>query len=304
MATIKKLTFAPLFLIVFALLFYQLNPTFKSLDFIFSLSLSNLIQLLMISGLVYLSALFFILFAALALDWKIVLPIGLITGIFPIIFLNQTIGVVLVIGIYAVFLISFLSLENIMKTYLNFQPVSLFGPSIRHLTTLLILIISIGYFLSINKVITQNGFQIPDSLIDTVLKFTQSDTNTAQKPSVSKEQLDLLKKNPSLLQQSGVDPKILDSLGSSAQKAIQSPINSAGNLIKQSIKDQLQNLIKPFLGYIPFILALLLFLTLQSLTSIFSLLNYFLLWMIFFIMEKTKFIKFTTEMRPVKKMLV
>jgi len=123
-----------------------------------------------------------------------------------------------------------------------------------------------------------------------------------QLPAISQEQIDLLKQNPDLLRQSGLDPKILDTL--SQPKAAQTPQSLTQNLVKQTVKDQIQNLIKPYQNFIPAGLTLLLFLTLQSLTSIINLLIYPLLWLAFFILEKTGFVKFETEQRPVKKLVV
>lgn len=262
MPTLKKLIFAPLFLIAFALLISQLSPIFKSADFIFSLSLETFLQLLFVSGLILLSSLFFVLFVSLAQDWKLVLPVAILAAIFPVIFLEPSIAIILVVAVLVSFLISFLALENTLKTYLTFQPNSIFGPSIRHLSSLLILVIAMTYFLAISKVITQNGFQIPDSLIDTALKAI---------------------------------PQPQD---------ITAPQDLTSDILKQTIKDQFQALLKPYSSFIPAILALLLFFTLQSLVSVINIFIYPLLWLVFYILEKTGFIKFTTEMRPVKKMVI
>ncbi len=260
MLILKKLTFAPLFLIAFTLLLSFLGPIFKSTDLIFSMSLDTLVQLLSVSILVTLSGLFFVLFASFCLDWKLILPVGFLAAILPIVFLEQTIAIISAAAVLVILLISFLSLEGTLKNYLNFQPNALFGPSIRHLSSLLILVIAVSYFLAISKVTVQNGFQIPDSLIDTALK---------------------------LIPQSQGAPQDL-----------------TNDLLKQTIKDQFQILIKPYAGFIPAILALLLFFTLQSLTSLINLFIHPLLWLIFYILEKTGYIKFTTEMRPVKKMVI
>lgn len=118
--------------------------------------------------------------------------------------------------------------------------------------------------------IAEAGFQIPDSLIDTALKMTPLDAASDQN---------------SILTQLPVAELMRDT-------------------IKQTIKDQIQGFIKPYINFIPAILTVLLFLTLQSLTSLLNILVYPLLWLIFFILEKTGFVTFTTEMRPVKKLIV
>ena len=295
MPTLKKLTFAPLFLIVFTILIYQLSSVFKSYDFIFSLSFNTLLQLITVCIFISLSGFLFILFNILAFDWKFILPIGIAASLTPLLFFDQITGLFFGVGIFVSLLISYFSLESTMKSYLNFQPITLFGPLIRHLTGILILTIALIYFLVINKVVVQKGFELPDSFIDTALKFSPIEQANSL-PALPQEQVEMLRKNPQLLKQSGIDPKILDSLGAPAQ--------ATNNFIKQTLKSQIQGLIKPYLGYIPFILAMLLFLTLQSLTSLINLLIYPLLWFTFFILEKSGFIKFTTEMRPIKKMIV
>ncbi len=302
MLILKKLIFAPIFLIIFTILIYQIIPLLKSYDFIFSLSLDTLINLIIISVLIVAASFSFILFAALSLDWKIVLPVGILASLVCFIFVDPSLGVVLFVGSLISLILSFIGLENSMKSYLTFSPNSLLGPPIRHLTTFLVLIFCVGYFLSVSKVISEKGFSLPDSLIDTALKFApqiQSD-GQSKTPQLSSDQIDLLKKNPALLKQSGLDPSILDNIG----KNLQAPLNSANNLIKKTIKDQIQSFIKPYQSFIPILLAALLFLTLQSLTSILNLLIYPLLWITFYILEKSGFVKFTEAMRPVKKLVI
>lgn len=269
---LKKLIPAPIFLIVFALLIYQLVPLLKSYEIIFSLSSNSLIQLITLAFLILTASLLFNLFITFAQNWKMVLPVGLIASILPVLFLTPFLGLVFGLGVLISLALTYLTLTNKLKTYLTFNPNSLISPSVKQLAGLLILIFSITYFLSINQIIQKTGFQIPDSLIDTALNFAPIESSLPQETS-----------------QFSIPPE--------QQKM-------ATNLIKQTVKDQIQNLIKPYLNIIPAILALLLFITLQSLTSIMNLLIHPLLWIIFYILEKTGFIKFEIEQRPVKKMVV
>lgn len=287
MNLVKKLIPAPIFLIVFALLIYQLVPLLKSYDVIFSLSSNSLIQLITLAFLILTAGLLFNLFVAFAQNWKMVLPVALIAAALPMLFLTPFLSLVFGLGVLISLSFNYLTLTNTLKTYLTFNPNSLISPSVKQLAGLLILAFSITYFLSINQIIQKTGFAIPDSLIDAALKFAPIESSNPP------EQLELLKKNPDLLKQYGLDPKILDN-----------PQNMTTNLIKQQVKDQIQNLIKPYLNFIPAVLALLLFITLQSLTSIMNLLIHPLLWIIFYILEKTGFIKFTEETRLVKKMVI
>ncbi|MDD5416314.1 MAG: hypothetical protein PHE48_04950 [Candidatus Daviesbacteria bacterium] len=308
MINFKKLIFAPLFLISFLTLIYLTTPLFRSYDFIFSLSLNTLITLIYISVLISFSSLLFILLATIAEDWRISLSTAIIGSAIAFVFMDPVFAVIFAVAIFISFLLSNLSLDVALKSYLNFQPSSLLGPPARHLSGLLILTICIVYFFSTSKIIAQNGFQIPDSLIDTAIKMaplptTGTQTEQANLPQITGEQIELLKKNPDLIKQSGLDPKILDSLANSSKTSL-APQELSNNLIKQTVKDQVQNFLKPYLGFVPAVLAILLFLTFQFLVSILNLLIYPLLWLIFLILEKTGFVKFETEQRTVKKMVV
>lgn len=310
MLIVKKLILAPFVLILFAILIYQLLPFLKSYDFVFSLSLNTFTSLLILSALICLSSFLFILFASLSQDLKITLPATLLFALIPLIFLGISLALVLVVAIFVSLLLASLNLDSTLKSYLTFQPGSLLGPAVRHLSGFLILSFCVVYFLSSSKMVAQNGFQIPDSLIDTALKFSMPATPNNQLeqvqtslPQITPEQLDLLKKNPDLLRQSGLDPKILDSLSKPSQ-GTKTPNDLTNNLIKQTVKDQIQGFLKPYLNFVPAILAVLLFLTLQSFTSIINLLIYPLLSATFYILEKSGFIRFEVEQRPVKKMVV
>lgn len=264
MAIVKKLAFAPLFLLFFILLVYQLTPFLSSYDFIFAFSVNNLIQLIIIAALFSISGLLFSVFVTLAADWKLVLPVSLLSALIPMLFLDPALTIVFAVAIFISFLLIFLSLETALKSYLTFKPEVLLGPSIRRLASLLVLAFCLIFFLSTSKIVAEKGFQIPDSLIDTALQLSMS-----SQPNVQPEQANL-----------------------------------SQDLIKQTVKDQIQNLIKPYQNFIPAGLALLLFLTLQSLTSIINLLIYPLLWLTFFILEKSRFVRFEVEQRPVKKLVV
>ncbi len=309
MLIFKKLAFAPLFLISFATLIYQLTFLLASYDFIFSLSVSTLLQLIMIAILISISGLFFSIFVTLAANWRLILGVGIAAALMPLLFLDINLATPFIIGVLVSLLLTYLSLNTTLKSYLTFKPEALLGPVIRHLSGLLIFSFCVIYFFSTSKIIAQNGFQIPDSLIDTALKMapvelpTEQDALPAQLPAISQEQIDLLKQNPELLRQSGLDPSILDTLNQPQSKA-DPPQNMTQDLIKQTVKDQIQTLLKPYQNFIPAGLAVILFLTLQALTSFINLLIYPLLWIIFFILEKTGFVKFEIEQRPVKKLVV
>lgn len=305
MHLLKKLIFAPIFLIVFASLIYQINPLLTSYETIFSFSVATLINLIVVSVFISASCFLFCLLVTIASDWRITLPVSILCAAIPLIFIPPALALVFSVAIFISLLLINLNLDGILKGYLTFQPSSLLGPPTRHLSGFLILSFCLVYFFSANKVITQNGFQIPDTLIDTALNIAQPQLEprvNQPQPTLSKEQIDLLKENPEVLEQFGLNPEILDTL--SQPKSLQAPQNLTNDLLKQTVKDQIQNFIKPYLNFIPAFLALLLFLTLLSLASITNLLIYPTLWLTFLILEKTGFVKFEIEQRTVKKLVV
>ena len=307
MQYIKKLSFAPIFLIRLLFLLSLLSSLFRSYDFIFSLSLDTFFQLLTLSLLLGLVSISFVIFAALCNDWRFVVPVGILAALSPFLFFDPSLVIVFGIGILISILLIFVNLENVLKTYLTFQPAAILGPSIRHLTTLLILIISLTYFLSINKTVSEKGFSIPDSLIDTALKFTplpepMEEESSIPNLSISSDQIALLKQNPNLLEQFGLDPSVLDSLNQ-PQKTT-TPKDLTQSLLKEAVKAQFDNLIKPYASFIAPLLAVMLFLTLQALSSFVNLLIYPVLWIIFYIFERTGFVKFIEETRVVKKLVI
>lgn len=307
MALIKKLALAPAFLLIFITLLYQLSPLLSSYEYFFSLETATLTQLITVALFFSFSSFLFSLFAALADDWKIVLPLALLSSLLSFIFIPPALALILAVSFFVSFLLTFLSLSIELKSYLTFQPNKLLGPAVRHLSGLLILSFCLVYFFSSSKMIAQNGFEIPDSLIDTALKIAAPKLPEAQNPqsslpSIPQEQIEMLKKNPQLLKQFGLDPSVLDSL---SQSKSSSSLQDQGNaVIKTALKAQLDGIIKPYLGFVPATLALLLFITLTSLTSLLNLLLYPLLWMTFLILEKTGFVRYEIEMRQVKKLIV
>ena len=194
MNIVKKLAFAPVFLIIFTLFVYRVTPLLASYDFFFSLSINTFLGLLILSFFISISCFLFVLFTTLASDWKMVLPVAFLSALIPMLFMEPALGLVFTVAIFISFLLTYLSLDSTLKSYLTFKPEALLGPSIRHLSGLLILAFCLVYFLSTSKIIAQAGFQIPDSLIETALKMTPLDlpaeqnSPTQKLPAISQEQ--------------------------------------------------------------------------------------------------------------------
>lgn len=260
---LKKLVLAPFFLISFAFACFRLSPFLDSYDILFSFNTDSIIQIIVVCALLLVSSLLFTLFVTFCQDLKFTALVVIMAAISPIIFLPKNVSWILAFGFVAAFSLIFFNLNSKLKTYLTFQPATLLTPSIKTLSTLLILIFSVGFYLSISDQIKQAGFSIPDSLIDTTLQAM---------------------------------PQPLDGPDIN--------INSVQSIIKDGVKSQLDQIIKPYLTFVPILISATFFFTLNWITSILSLFLSPLLWAIFKILTETGFATFTTEMREVKKLVV
>lgn len=170
----------------------------------------------------------------------------------------------------------------------------------------LVLIVALAYFLTIRPVIEQNGFNIPDSILNLATGFTpqiqdQTGGTPTNLPNLTPTQINLLKQHPELLRLYGLDPSILNEVQNLQNQPTGSTPSTPVNTL---IKAQFQQMIKPYLGYIPAILAALFFVTLYSVVGMILIFSAPLLGFIFWVLEKSGFVKFTTEQREVKKLAV
>lgn len=299
----KKLLFGPIFLIFLGLLCYLVRPVLENpLESLFNFSFERLLQLILIVGVIILSSVFLVIWAVLASDYRYLAGLGAISAIGIYLLVPSPINFVMIIGVALSMLMVFPMILEKLKSYLTFEPMFLFTPLVKNFISLLILTISISYYFSINSIIQTRGFEIPDSLIETSINLVPKEVETTEQTklpfNLSLDQIEYLKKNPSLVKQYGFDPKILDRID------LKKPAEASEDLLKATVKAQIENAVKPFQSYIPMILALLFFLTLHTFCGILSLFIYPLLWLVFYLMEKTNFITFTKEMREVKKLVV
>lgn len=312
MLVLKKLIFALPFLLSFFFFCSQVSPFLKDSSLAFSFDISVLVQMLSLLIALILAGTFFIIFATLSGSWKYVIPIALLASLFPIPFIAQPFNIILSSGFLLSFGISFFLLENKMNTYLTFSPTSLLIPSIKQLVSLIIIFTSIAFYLFTSVEISTNGFTIPSSIIDLGLNAvgsTGSNSNTTEtselevlQQTISPEQLQALQQNPDLLKQFGLDPKILDQIAPQKKPAQKS--SQSSNPLKPVVEQQLQAIIHPYLSYIPGALTLFFFITMQSTIFLLAIPLSLVIWLIFWILEKTGFTQYTVEAREVKKLVV
>lgn len=309
MSIVKKLTFVlPFTLSLIGFIFY-LNYFLRNPSNIFSFDLVILWQIIYLSVAILLTALCFVVFAALANTWWLVIPLATATSFSTLLIIpNSLIALVVGSGLAFSFIISYTQISKKMSAYLNFSPTALLHSPAKQLATLILLVASLAFYLAADLDIKQHGFKLPDSILDTSLNIATSQMGspgqtaapTQALPSLTPQQIQLLKQNPDLLRQYGLDPTMLDQI---ANQPTSQPV-SATALVKPMIQQQIDKFIKPYQYWIPGVLAVFFFLTIVSLISITSFFSWIFLWLIFWILEKTGFIKFEVEMREVKKLVV
>jgi hypothetical protein len=328
----KKLLFGVLFLILFTGLHFFLLPLFTTYEWIFGLTGAAFNQILNLAILLLLSAVCFVIFVFLVNHRGIGLSVALLGAVIPLLFAPNSTGLVLT-GLYAIALIgNYFLIENMSKHYISFSAPTLVVPHINRVATMILIIICIGYYLSINVVIKEKGFSIPEAIIpDTIIERLVSqqmesmtikgDKYLAQLPQLTPEQVQLLKQNPDLLRQYGVDPALLDQYDTqpatatapktTGSSAVQVPTTSSSSptvaMVKKMALQPINNMLKDFQFLVAPILAMLLFSAFSFIFFIFFFFNFIsggFVKIIFYILEKTGFIHFEKEMREVQTLVV
>lgn len=309
----KKLLFSIPFLICFYWFVFSLSPFFKDIYLIFGLDVKILINLIILAAILVFAAIFFVVFVTLAVNWKLILPIMFVGAIAPMIVFSSPLNIIFTVGIIGSFGITFFTLNNKLAKYLTFEPYNLLNPSLKSFISLILLISSFVFYFSASTEIKQNGFKIPDSLLETSLKLApglneqpNSVTTQVSLPSLTNEQLKALRENPDLLKQYGLDPSAIDLVdpAKQTQTTKQTSSNPAKNILKSAVAEQLNNIITPYLGLVPILLAVMFYFTLSFFASIISIFNPLIIGGVFYILEKSNYIRFEKEMREVKKLVI
>jgi len=312
MPLLKKLIFSIPFLIFFYLfnLFFR-NFISQGYSSLFSLDLTVLIALIMLTLVLVLALVFFTIFGCFSQDYRFVLPINLVASVATAIFLPLPIGFIAAALVFGVFSLVYVFFDRKLKTYLNFQPNFLLTPTIKNLGFLIILIFSLVYYQISSEEIQTKGFEVPDSILNAADQIQSAigggqvqGESIAQLPSLKQEDIDFLKEHPELLKERGIDPAILDNFSSRTGETTSSTQPISSQALKATTKNILESFLKPYQGYIPLFLAATLFTTLESFFWIISIPLPLFIWVIFYLLEKSGFIKFTTEMRPVRKLII
>ncbi|KKS14080.1 hypothetical protein A2617_03500 [Candidatus Daviesbacteria bacterium RIFOXYD1_FULL_41_10] len=259
MLIFKKLIFAIPFLLSFALFSSQAVLFLQDPSNILSFDTETLSQNLIFATSLLLSGILFVIFATLASDWKLIIPVSAIASASVLIsFPSQDqLGYIVSSGALASFLITDLFLSQRLSSYLTFQAAAIVMPSVKHITTLLILVLSFAFYTQSSYQIKTQGFTLPPSVIDTTFNL-------------------LLGQN----------------IEGNAEPGLQQISPEQAELVRPMVEPQVQALIKPYLKYVPIILSVLFFFSLQTLITLLNLPVGLLVRLLFWILEKIGFISF------------
>lgn len=327
MNQIKKITFIPLAAILWIGILFSYQSILNQYLDVFFRPYGGLVEFTILAAFILGFSISYSLFVTFTQSLKYTLPFIFLISLTPFIFFNSNLSLVLMIGFLIISTLAFFNFQTNLKTYINFKPNEILNTPIRILNTLTVFSLSFGFYFHTNTIIQTQGFKLPEPLIDWAIDISLKQNNPtvlgekylAQIPMLTPEQLQLLKRNPQILESYGLSPDDLDQYiqgspsdepVSSNQKAVTLnpgsliPQANLRDIIKAQISDSLESIIKPYLFAIPMVLAFMFY----SLTSlILWLLSFFiapLLTSIFYLLEKSGFIKFVTEMREVKKIVI
>ncbi|MDO8429549.1 MAG: hypothetical protein Q7S88_02875 [Candidatus Daviesbacteria bacterium] len=316
MQYIKKLIFIIPSFYLLLLLFWQSRAFYLDPYLILSIDGNILLKIVLTSGFLLLSSLLVVIFLSFQDSWVYVLGGAGVLSLVPLLLISTPLAFYLTLGLFLAIILIYFLLKRTLTTYLNFQPTVLLSPSVKTLSTLLALVISLGVYLALDQQIKQNGFALPDSLINSYLKsftpklpsFEDDQSTTSPKEAsftqITAEQLNLLKQNPEALKQYGLDPGILDSLINKDVKGVADKPNTQEPLYTRLLKSQLESIVKPYTAYVAPTIGLLFFFSLKSVVSILSLILSPLILLIFYLLEKSGFTKYQIETREVKKLII
>lgn len=266
MLLFKKLFFSIPFLALFYYTIFESSALLKDIYFVFNFNQTTLLTLIFFTLALSFSSLFFIIFTILADNWRLTLPVVIIALIAPLIFLPFPISLIILGGFLISFLVTIYRVSLKLKTYIDFQVVSLFNPLIKSLVGFAIFTLAFGLFFKADSEIKQQGFKIPDQILDAAINIAQ--------PQVPVKESSLTQIFPS------------------------------NESIKNLLNTQLQKMVEPYLGLIPVVLALVFYFTLQSFFFIVAIFMPLFLALIFWILEKVNFIKYSLETREIRKIIL
>ena len=195
---------------------------------------------------------------------------------------------------------------------LKFSVHKVFFPSLRTLGILMTILFCAGFFFSYRSRVELEGFKAPVALIDKVVEltgrsmleaFTREIVNTSKLPN----QEAVFTEIPEELDEAGLTKTLEEEFGIKSDRV---PQNSADlmTMIKPALRDriatQIEDMLNPYLPFIPVIMSVLFFLSLFPLATIGAFFVIPVLSLTFKVLEALKLIAEKTETVEVKRFVL
>ena len=315
----KKLIFAPIFLILItaSIYFYKLILD-KYLD-VYLGPFAGLYEFSFLAIALFFASLIYCLFVTFTQDIKYALTLALISTLTPFALLSFNLGLVVGFGIFISLIVTYYNLQTNLRSYITFKASTILKGSINLLNTFILITLAFGYYLHTNSIIQTQGFKVPDPIVEWAIdvslrmqgmSFKGERYTLAQ--ALTPEQLELLKQNPEVLKQFNIETTELEELDANKpqtnapknEDTVLPPGLSIKEVAKAQINAMLDSLIKPYLFVIPIILAVAFYGLPSLILWILSKFLGLLLTSIFYVFEKSGFVKYEKEMREVKKIVI
>lgn len=269
------------------------NPTL-----LLSLSLQSYLPFLLLILSIYLLSISFAMLTTLSPGIYTKVGAYLLSASVPVV-LQPSLEKGLLGGLFLllIFLFGTWEIRNQINAYFHFTPRVVYSSSLRLLTTLLVIFVSLGYFISYHSLIKQEGFKIPSDLVNQVTSLTVN--NLVGKLGGSRQDLGVESKE---LEKLGLTKGDLEKLlkGGTKQDTTKQISESLGAELEKNI----QSTINPYIDYIPYVIAGIFFLTLHSLAGFGFFLVPMFLSVAFFILEKTRVVHFEEHSQVVKRLVL
>lgn len=301
MAILKKIIFGLLFLASISALIYAYKLVLSSYLDVYFKAYGGLYEFGLISILIILASLFFCLFVTFSQSFKYAGPLALLGSLSSFLFLTTNLSMVVGICLFLSLTLVYFNLQTMLKSYITFQPASLLNGPIKLLNTFILFSLAFGYFLNANSIIQTQGFKIPEAIINWSVDLTLRMQGT--------QDLNLLKQNPDILKQLGINPNDLGSMPQSQNKDSVKVVPSLPGINGRDIMNaqtgnMLDLVLKPYIFAVPFILTVMFYSYPSFILWVISIFLSPIILFIFYLFEKSGFVKFEKEMREVKKMVV
>lgn len=199
-------------------------------------------------------------------------------------------------------ILAMMMIRHSLATYLNFGPATILMPGIKTVAVVLIVCIYGVWGWQMQQAVNKNGFHLPDSLVDEVIKLMDTSSGNQEGSSYINQLA-----GGGLSQQLGISQQQLETFGNSqlGNQVAENIQKQTQTAVKEALNKQVDIIIKPILPIFGWGMAAMLgFSALGMLVFPLFQITAGIVWWIFWAMEKTGWVRFETEMRPVKKLVV